>query len=290
MPKVARRVKTSKIQPTKRTNPLIPSVGELHKPSENLSDYCFLIYGQKSMGKTTLLSQLSDKSLVCMFEDRTNLPIRMVNFPSATIDDLEAGKPDPWQSFKEVAEAAMESDEVDFLCIDSIDLAYAACLNHVAHAAGYRHPGEANDYGTTWHEVTDEFRHVMETIRKSSTGLAFCSHCTEERLELNTGSKEQLKNYTVYSPSCPRQPTDYLRQSCDYVFFYGKHGSSRALHFRWDDNIFTACGNDEHFLTEDGDKICALQMPSKTKAGQHFRSAFFNKPETAVLKVEDSEE
>lgn len=290
--------RATKVKPTRRARPsqktssnsMIPDVGELFQPSTDLKDYCFLIYGEKSMGKTTLLSQVSELGVVAMFEDRENLPIRMLKFSSQSVTNLENGASDPWVEFKRFRDEAFEDDRVDFIGVDTIDMAYAACKNHICAEEGIRDPGEVNDFGTTWNLISEEFRSTMESIRKHpNVGLAFTSHCSIERMELNTASKEELKKYTVYSPSAGKQPTDYVRKFADYVFFYGKHGRNRGLHIRWEDNIWTACGNDNHFLTESGEQIAVLDMPSKLTAGKCFTSAFNNQPISIPLKLWEDE-
>lgn len=286
--KLSAKKKTKKVSSKSDDRLRIPDIGEIHEPSDDFAAYCYLIYGEKAMGKTTLLSQLSEKGLVCMFEDRENTPARMLCFPSKTVEEMENGEPDPWQDFKKVVEQALESDNVDMLGIDTIDMAFMACQNSICMENGYTHPNDANDYGATWNTIASEFRSVFEKVRKSGKiTVVFTSHSSIDRMELNTATKAELKKYTVYSPTCSKQATDYVKKFCDFVFFYGKHGPHRGMHFRWTDNIWTACGNDNHFLDEEGTPISVLHMPSKLNAGKAFIAAFNNKPITPVLKFWD---
>ena len=290
MPPVVRKKKNKqapKSKPKSKGSGLIPGIGELHEPSEDMTDYAFLIYGEKSMGKTTLLSQVTEKTLVCMFEDRMNTKIRMRAFEPATIEQMEEGKEDPWATFKQlIQEVSDNTDLVDCLAIDTIDMAYVACQNHICLQNGINHPNDANDYGATWNEIEQEFASTMEVIRKmEGVTLVLSSHCSVERGEVNTGSKESLRKNSVYSPTAPKKASEYVRKFVDYVIFYGKHGTSRALHFRWADNIWTACGNEDHFKTSEDQPISVLHMPSKLTAGEDFRSAFNNEPQSAVLQT-----
>jgi hypothetical protein len=284
-------MRATKLSPKRRKKPAakqssssIPGIGEVSTPPTTFEAYCYCIYGQKGIGKTTLTNQLTEKTLTFMFEDRINIPIRKVDCPSATVAEIENGSEDPWQIFKTIAEQCIEDDTVDCIVVDSVDLAYQACMNHVCISEGCEHPGQQNDFGATWNAVKEEFRTVMEGIRKSpDMCLVLISHCNEDRMELNTASKSQLKGMTVYSPSCAKACQEYLRQSCDYAFFYGKHGRHRAIHIRWDDNIWTAAGNDDFFQTKDGELISVLEIPDKNKAGQYLVDAFNNRPTSEVL-------
>lgn len=280
--------KKKKTRKTELEDDYIPAVGELNEPPTDFIDYCYIIYGQKGIGKTTMCSQLSEKTLVCMFEDRYNTKIRMRVFPSKTVEEIENGEPNPWANFKKVAErivADPEGSEVDIIVVDSIDLAYLACQNHICSENGITHPNDANDYGATWNEVSSEFRSVMEAIRKApGLCLVFTSHCNEDRMEINSAKKADLKKLTVYSPSCGKKPSEYIKQSCDFAFFYGKHKQYRGIHIRWEDNIWTACGNDDHFLNSEGQMISILEIPAKETAGAALRAAFENAPISDIIE------
>jgi len=279
----ASQLRKKKRPSTDSSESLIPGVGETSQAPTEFQAFCWLIYGQKGIGKTTLCSQLTDKSLVCMFEDRFNLSIRKVDLPSKTVEELENGEDDPWLTFKSVIAQSLERDDVDLIVVDTVDMAYQACLNHVCKEEGVRHPSDVNDYGSTWNLVKEEFRKTMESIRKSGKiCLVFTSHCTQDRVELNTGKKA-----TLYGPTCPGAPLQYLKQSCDYAIFFGKHGSQRALHVRWDEDIWTACGVQDTFLDPKGKPIAAIQAGSRTSSGKSLVSAFYNKPITDIIAYEE---
>jgi hypothetical protein len=158
-------------------------------------------------------------------------------------------------------------------------MAWQACLNSICKEEGVRHPSDVNDYGSTWNLVKEEFRKVMESIRKSGKiCLVFTSHCNVDRVEMNTGKKS-----IIYGPTCSGAALMYAKQSCDFAIFYGKHGKQRALHIRWDEDIWTACGVEDTFCDPDGKPIAAVAVLNKEVAGRCLTSAFYNEPISDII-------
>lgn len=282
----ARRVKrTEKSAPKTKSNSEIPAIDDLNEPPDNFLSYRTVIYGMKGIGKTTLCASLSPRTLTMMFEPRRrNLKIRMVQFNIRSVEQLENGEVDPWKEFIRLSEQAIEDDSVDCINVDTIDLAYTACLNSVCHDEGVEHPGGLNDYGATWNAVGSEFRSKLDAIAESGIGMIFTSHANIAKKEINTGETVE-----TFGPSAPSQAYSYLQQACDFAFFYGKHNDKKALHFRWDSSIWTACGTEDRFLSADGRKIAAIDMPSAADASKALLSAFDNNPSSNVLAFYDED-
>jgi hypothetical protein len=261
----------------------LPGIDELNLPPENFLDYCSVIYGLKGVGKTSLIANMSPNSLVFMFEPRRrNLKIRMVQLDMKSVPQIEAGEEDPWKLFKELVEEAKQDPTISHIGIDTVDRCYKACMNSVCSEMGIIHPGGLNDFGNAWNAVKEEFRSYFDTLLASEElGVTFVSHCTEMPLEINTG-----ETVVTYGPSCDNFAKEYLKQACDFAFFYGKHYSRRALHVRWTPDIWTACGVDDVFLTPSGEKIAAFEIPSASTAGQSLLDAYANNPSTKILKLE----
>lgn len=240
---------------------ILPEVANI--PPERLEDSIIVIYGRKGIGKTSLAAQFN-RSLVCMFESgRRNLPIVMV-----------PGKDEPkldWQTFKEYAEAFIESDKFDTLVVDTMDRAYDACLADVCRHLGCEHPQDKNDYGKTWNAVKDEFRAVMEVIKASGKGLVLLSHETPK--PLNKASKTLKRDGVAaetllerFEPSCSKQAFEVIQEICDYVFYYGYREEYRCITVRSpNDIVWTSCGMGEQFLDPDGTPISSFKVGNSPK-------------------------
>ncbi len=270
----------------------LPGIADINEPPESFLEYCTIIYGSKGIGKTTLCASLSEKAMVFMLEPkRKNLKIRMKQLRPVSVAQIEAGEPDCWEDFKAMCEMCKEDPSIDLIVIDTIDKLYEACLNSVCAREGIEHPGGLNDFGAAWSAIKSEFSTTLDRIKyDSDLGLVFISHAKESNVEVNT---ETTALY--YAPSCSGAANDYIRAAVDFAFFYGKHGDHRALHFRWNSSIWTACGVADRFLSPDGRKIAAIKIPapdpgaaSAIPTGQYLLAAFDNAPKSKILVYDDA--
>ena len=221
-----------------------PAQGVLNTPPEGFLEYVSVVYGLKGIGKTTLCASMSPNTLVLMLEPRRrNLAIRMHQMNVLTVPELEAGGLDCWKEFKAICDEANSDPSVDTLVIDTIDQLYDCCLYSVCAAEGVEHPGNLNDYGAMWGAVKSEFNSTLQALLRTDMGVIFTSHSKELDIEINTGNSER-----TYGPSCSGAAEKFLKQAADFAFFYGMHGTHRAIHFRYDSSIWTACGVDNHFM------------------------------------------
>jgi hypothetical protein len=251
---------------------------EINTPPTNLSDSIIVVYGRKGIGKTSLAAQF-DKPLVCMFErGRRNLPIMMVP---------QEGEPKlDWQTFKDYAEAFIESQEFQTLVIDTIDRAYECCMEYVCQERGCTHPNDMNDFGKTWSAVKAEFQAVLEVIKDSGKGLVLISHETTKPLNtLGKGLKrEGLSKEAVVEriePSCSKQVFEVVQEICDYVFYYGYREEFRITVRSPSDLVWTSCGMGDQFLDPDGNSI------STFKVGNNPKDAYKNLIEAHSNKLRD---
>jgi hypothetical protein len=250
----------------------IPKPDQLNVPPDNFLEYTTLVYGTKGIGKTTLASTFPDSVVIMTEPLRKNLAIRQVSLHVNTVPQIMEKAEDSWEVFKEIILEAHEDPTVSLLAIDTIDRMYEACLNHHCVQAKVLHPGGLNDYGQLWSLIKDDFETTLNTIRIMGMGLLLLSHAKETEIELVTGGKT-----TMYGPSCSAAATRYIKGACDYAFFLGYHGKKRALHLRGDENIWTACGPANRFVSPQGNPIELLEMPTDISKGfQTLQDGFNN--------------
>jgi hypothetical protein len=251
----------------------IPRPDQLNVPPANFLEYTTLIYGTKGIGKTSLASTFPDCVVIMTEPLRKNLEIRQLSLHVNTVPQLMDKAEDAWEVFKEVIAEASEDPTVQCLAIDTVDRLYEACLNHHCLQAKVLHPGGLNDYGQLWSLIKDDFEVTLNGIRMLGMGLLLISHAKETEIELVTGGKA-----TMYGPSCSAAATRYIKGACDYAFFLGYHGKQRCLHLRGDENIWTACGPANRFVSPQGRPVEILEMPSDISKGYQLLSdGFANK-------------
>lgn len=256
----------------------IPGPDEVNVPPSRLLDYTICLYGTKGIGKTTITSSIP-KSLVIMTEPlRKNLAIRQIPIDVQDPDKIKAAKGsmevDAWARFKRVIEKTMDDDTIEVFSIDTVDRLYDACLNHWCYVKNVRHPGGLNDFGALWSIIKDDFEDTLNSIRIGGKGLILVSHTKETEIEVVSG-----KNLKQHAPSCSGAALRYIKAACDYAFFYGYDSNGeRCIHTRGHDDIWTACGVPDHFISPSGNPLSRFTIPKgETNGWRIIQKAFENK-------------
>jgi|LakMenE01Jun11ns_1017448.scaffolds.fasta_scaffold9954872_7 hypothetical protein len=251
----------------------IPGPNDLNVPPSDLLEYTICLYGTKGIGKTTLASSIPN-SIVAMFEPlRKNLPIRQLPFRCYDVTQIrDEGKPDAWLQFKSFIDKCENDNTVQCIIGDTVDRIYDACLTHHCVIEGVRHPGGLNDFGKLWAVIKDDFEKTLNSIRDMGKGLILISHTKESDIEVVTGGKA-----VQYGPSCSGAALKYLKAACDYAFFYGYTASQeRCLHLRGYENIWTACGVPNHFISPSGKSLELVEIPEGEIKGWTLLQKAFN--------------
>lgn len=276
---VAKRVKkrrSSRTTTTKSTSSFsLPGPDQLNEPPEHFLSYCSLIFGESSIGKTSLAAEI-DGAVVLQFDPkRKNLRIRQVEMEYKTIDQLRKEQPDltPWQIFVEYLAAGFDDDTVKALIIDNVSKCYESCMNHICYENGVKHPNEAKDYGQTWKAIADEFESVLNTFRESDKGLILISHGHMREVSPPHGDP-----YDRWEPDVPKKAFEYIKANCDFVFNYHMHEGQRCIMVRSDEDVFTKCSVDEHFMSPSGKQVRVISAgKSPAEAWKNLQDAYANK-------------
>lgn len=275
---VARRVRKSKnksrsSKPT--TSFSLPGPDERNEPPENFLSYCSFIYGESSIGKTSLAAEI-DGAVVLQFDPkRKNLRIRQVEMEYKTIGQLNKEKPDltPWQIFVEYLAAGYEDDTVQAIIIDNVSKCYESCMNHVCYENGHTHPNDAKDYGQTWKAIADEFESTLNTFRSSDKGLILISHGHFREVTPPHGDP-----FDRWEPDIPKKAFEFVKANCDFVFNYHMHEGKRCIMVRSDEDVFTKCSVDEHFMSPSGNQLRVIDAGSSpAQAWSNLQEAYKNK-------------
>lgn len=243
-------------------------------PSDNLTDYAMMIFGQKGIGKTSLASQFP-KSLVFMFEKRRrNLPIFQV--PVSRDEELT------WESFLEYLEAFIEEENFETAVIDTIDGCYMACYQSVCKRYGVIVPSESN----IWDEIAAEFGAVVLMMQNSGKGIVFLSHDKAKPMTLKKKgfqrSDLELEESSIpferMEPTCRPAGWKVIQEVCDFVFYYGFTEGYRTLTVRSPHNLhWTACGVPGRFLDPEGTPISTFKVGENPElAYKNLNAAFMN--------------
>jgi hypothetical protein len=241
------------------TLPTAPS-----EPSHNLSDYTWLIYGEKKIGKTSLAARFP-QALFAMFEPGGKA-LRIFQTPVLTkwgmfldvVRQLEAGR----HAFKTVV-------------IDPGNTAYDRALEYVCQREGIVHPGRVKDYGASWKAVSSEF----QTAHTRLSRMAFIVLAHAKAVEIETASGE---SYNRICPVMSGATEEFYAGVIDIIGYYHFVGRERYLQIRGDDLVQAGCRCEENFTTPKGEPVVRIPMGhSPAEAYANIVAAFNNKqPET----------
>jgi hypothetical protein len=253
-----------------------PSSSEMNVPPEDFDEYIRCFYGAKGIGKTTTAASFPGY-LTLMFETRRkNLRIRQVNLQKYTAKQIMEGATDVWEQIKLTTDRWIEDSDVKGLNFDSIDIAYECCYHSICASNSVTNPGEAGKSSSdVWIEIRDEWACYFDLLASTRLGINFLSHVKERDIDTIDGAKQGQQ-----SPSCSPACLQYIRQACDFVFYYGFYNDKRTMALRDPTNMaLCAVGTPDHFNQPNGKPILMLEIPnvsSKVTPYERLLSAFHN--------------
>lgn len=238
------------------------------KPSEDLIDYSFLIYGRKKIGKTSLVSRFPE-AIFFMFEPGTKAQ-RVYKLPK------NGGCFTDWKDVRGYIKSLQKGKhEFSTACFDPGNKAYDLCLKHVCAREGISHPGKMKDYGASWKAVSSEFEDIHLQIANAEMAFVVIAH---EKLEEYAG--DDRRTYVRTVPKFSGATEDFYEGIIDNIFYYHYVGTERFLQIRGTESIVAGTRCEEHFMTTDGRPIYKIPMgKSADEAWDNLQIAWSNEQE-----------
>lgn len=261
---------------------MLKNLAEANVPPQDLFAYTILLFGEKGIGKTSLLSRFPD-SLVFMFEPRRrNLSITQV------WQNEDKTGPLDWDTFAkavdELVELGPEGSGYRTLAIDSLDRAYKRCLESVCAESGFAHPNDANDYGKTWEKIKERFESTLASLSHAGYGVSMTSHGKVHRMQPPLGDAYDQQGITASGSA--KDVADVL---CDFVIYYGYHGNNRTFTVRGNQAVYASCGVTDRFLDPDGNKLQTFDAGSSPEeAFDNLTKGFNNQMKGIIWKPPES--
>jgi hypothetical protein len=270
-----KKTKRSRARRDELTLPTEPSV-----VSDVMSDYSFVVHGERKIGKTTLATA-EENVLVLSFD-----PLR----PGLAI--LQRHCPD-WSTFKVYISKLVELATKDYdgfpyprVVVDRVDLAYGAALAHICRQRGIKHPSDVDDWGSTWGAIKREFESTVMKAMALPCGTWFICHSEWKKTKTVSGREKECLR-----PQLSGQADGIVNGLADGVFAYCWDDAERVLVVRGDDEVNAGNNLDTHFYTPDGKPIREIYMgTSAAEAWALFNRAFHNKQTYATMDEKRKEE
>ncbi len=239
---------------------------EMNEPSSDLRDYSILFYGAKKIGKTSFCARFDGA-----FFMSTEPGARALRVFKVEIRD--------WKTFLGYVDTLEANPEkYKTVVVDTIDLAYEYCFNHICKSKGIKHPNEENDFGATWREISEEFKSAVMRLLQSGRGAVFISHDVEREIEKRDGSKIDRTQ-----PTMARAAMGTIEAVVDIMANYFFDGKNRYVRIEGEEEVVSGCRLEENFIRKGGeprvggDKIKVISMGTSASEGyDNFIAAFNN--------------
>lgn len=224
-------------------------------PSNNLSDYTILLYGQEKIGKTSFAAQFPD-AMFLFFE------------PGGKDLAVYKKEIDNWSHFRLILANLEKDTRYKNIIFDTADVAHAMCSKWSCEKLGIDDPEEA-EFGKGWRKIRTEFASAVLRLTKTGKGVIFLSHGTEKQTKI----RGEKVDRTV--PTMPKQAREILEALVDvWVYYrYTDARGGREFVIRGNEVISAGTRARSHFIGID--RIPAGK--DEKQAYQNFVAAFENK-------------
>lgn len=228
-------------------------------PSDKLSDFLILLFGEKKIGKTDLNAQFPNT-------------LHLMTEPGGKAQSIFQRPVNNWREFQGYVKLLEKDKRFRNVSIDTADLLYQHAFDYVAQKEGFDHPSE-EAYGKGWKAIRDEFTKWVLRLIATGKGITFISHATEREIKMRGGEK-----YDRLQPTMSGQARDILEGVVDLWFYYGYDGSQRVLTIQGSDYIGAGHRLKHNFRYTDGTPITEISMGANAEeAYANLIAAFQNK-------------
>jgi hypothetical protein len=247
-----------------------------HKPSEDLFSYPQLVYGEKKIGKTSLVSKYgSDQDAniyAFMFEENRSYELFMSEITC-------------WEDFLDVLPEFLSGKHDFKACwIDNARNCYNFAMQYACKKYGFEHPSAMNDYGASWQKVDQEFSNPVRQLLNSKYPLMVTCHETEKEIETRSGRK-----FLKMVPDITGQASRVFTGEFYNIFYYHFVGSERYLQIQGDEYITAGHRMKGHFLTPNGEHVHKIPMgKNEEESYANLINAFNNQQKETFIDAVES--
>lgn len=247
-------------KPSQRTPTLFPV--KKSDPVEDIREFIIFLYGRQKVGKTSFAAEFPD-TLFLSFEPGTKA-LSVFGIPVKS-----------WKQFTQIVEDLEKEPRFKTVCVDTVDIAYDMCEDHVCKLNGWDHPGDA-EYGKGYKAVKKELAKWFLKLAHQGRGAIFLSHEGQMSIRRKGGSE-----VTRIHPSVGATARSVLEKAADIYIYYGQDDDSRYLQVVGDE-VVTA-GHRLQGRFEGQTRINAGK--SAREAYENFLKAFRNEKSSRDAKA-----
>lgn len=232
------------------SRPALSLPDEHSTPSDNLLDYTWLIYGERKIGKTTLLAQ---------FED----PFFMLSEPGAKGLSIRKREVADWDEFLGYIDLLEKRKNFcRMVCLDTGDGFYQKCFESAKIELGLEDIRD-KAWGGGWTEIRTRFKAAHERLYRLGSGFAVTAHAEIQHIKPKFGPE-----YDKLSIQLGGQAFKYYAGIVDTIAYYHYDDNGRRiLTIRGDETVEAGTRCKGHFLYPDGTPIKDIPMGESEEEG-----------------------
>jgi len=243
---------------------------QVTEPEGDIGKALILIFGEKKIGKTELLSKFP-KTLILATE---------VGYKGLRIFKRDIRT---WEEARGYAKLLRKDKSFNTIGIDIADLLYDLCFDYVCKKMMISHPND-EDYGKAWHAIKKEYESFILGLAQTGKGVVLISHAEEKEVKLRDGA-----TYDRIMPTMSKQARKVVEGMVDIWACYQYDGRRRVLTIAGDDHVAAGHRFGERFRTPDGRPLRHIDMGRNAKEGfDNLMAAWNNKYEPAEDSDADS--
>jgi hypothetical protein len=250
---------------THRPEIVLPT--RVNKPSDDFTDYRFLIHGEKKIGKTTLAN--GGGQVLFLQNDPPQRAYAVMEIPITCWSESE-------EALRLLEKKAAKKDyPYRRVVVDGTDSWYKRCQKHVCQKLCIQHPQD-EAYGKAWDEIRWTFTDAVDRLLRLPGGCWFLCHSAWKEVENRDGEK-----FNKLLPVLPRAAEEIINGKVDGWFAMDWIGDQRVLMVEGDERVGAGHRLDDpvlpHFRTRDGKRVREVWMGISPKEGYaNLLAAFQN--------------
>lgn len=267
---------------TKKSN-LISDVSDMELPDDlseigaYLSFYTWMLYGERKIGKTMLLSEFG-RPFYFMF-DPMNRGLRLLQKYIPSWEHAHKGI--------DLLEDKLEKNPeyCDMIIIDTGFMCYERCYAYMVKGMELETAHGQNDRGVAWKEISREFMEWHDRIfmlcDKYELGFAVTAHSEVREIKRKDGS-----SYDKLTTQLSGQAFKFYNGALDIIAFYHyNRKDERTLTISGTSKLEAGARIDEHFMYTNGKKVKDIPMGNSSKQGyKNLLKAFNNELDEPLAK------
>lgn len=263
-----------------------------NKPSDKLEDYFAVFFGEKSVGKTTLLNQFPGAHIWQLEPGRRNAAVLQSPIDFLNVSQMEEicqkhgirreEYATPWKKLCKEVSVASESDRYRIMAFDTTDRLYMLAEADYCFLKERESLHAMKDFGASHKLVNQMIEQLLVPLRRTK-GVLGTSHGKTREVELVNDTVE-MKCMTA-----PPKMEELLRSISDMQVYYGyTETGERQFYVREKHNIKASCGIDGHFMFK-GRQIASFSGgKTPAEAYKNLKLAFDNKKKPIEYVGDDS--